>query len=72
MIKDLKELQTLLKLCRKQGVTDITVGGVSVKFGELPRKAAGEQEEAEEPDPLTAAGLTDEQLMFFSVGGAPP
>lgn len=79
MIKDLRELQALLKLCRKQGVTDITVGGVSIKFGDLPPRKAGEPEKDEEteteaapdPDPLAPTGLTPEQLMFFSVGGGP-
>ena len=69
MIKDLKELQALLKLCRKQGVTEIKVGDVSVHFGELPTKAAGDKEDADESTPTDE--LTPEQLMFFSVGGAP-
>lgn len=67
MIKDLKELQALLKLCRKQGITEIKLGDVSVKFGDLPKKSS-ESEESE--DEIPTDELTPEQLMFFSVGGA--
>lgn len=72
MIKDLKELEKLLKLCRKQGVLDLSWDGVSFKLGSLPSKpnANGGDEELEEQegvDPMT--GLTQEQLMFYS---APP
>lgn len=68
MIKDLKELQMLLKLCRKQGVTKINLGGVSIEFGDMPRKRA-ESDDQDEPE---TEELTPEQLMFFSAGGAPP
>jgi hypothetical protein len=36
MINDLKEFEKFLKICRKQGVTDVTLSGVSVKLGDLP------------------------------------
>ena len=38
MIENLKELEKLLKLCRKQGVTEINLNGgtCAVKLGELP------------------------------------
>lgn len=67
MIKDLDELTAFLKICRKQGVTDINFEGLSVKFGELPQKLRKDDgsEETEAPE-----GLTPEQLMYFSVGGA--
>ena len=64
MIKDLKELQGLLKLCRKQGVTEITLEGASIKFGALPVRKASDDDSDE--DEVTTDGLTPEQLMFFS------
>ena len=70
MINNIDELEALLKLCRKQGVTEITLQGSSIKFGDLPekkRKRDGEAEEADEP--VLPQGLTPEQLMFFSAGG---
>lgn len=63
---DLKELEKFLKICRKQGVTEITFEGTSVKLGDLPaRKGAMELEEAiEEPDELTG-----DDLIFAAVNG---
>lgn len=69
MIKDLKELQVLLKLCRKQGVTTIALGDIAINFGEPPKKGDGDKDEADEP---TTDELTPEQLMFFSAGGVLP
>ena len=61
MIKDLKELQALLKLCRKQGIDEISLGGTVIKFGVLPVKKSGDAEaDDSEPD------IPDEQLIFFS------
>ncbi len=68
MITTQAELETLLKLCRKQGVTDITVGGVSIKFGDKPprtRKGAKDDED----DEIPTDEPTPEQLMFFSAPG---
>ncbi len=62
MIKDLKELQALLKLCRKQGVTEINLSGVVIKFGEMPTRKTGDDSD----DEVQTDGLTEEQLMFFS------
>lgn len=70
MIKDLKELQALLKLCRKQGVTEITLGGTVIKFGEAPRKYkddGAEEEDQESDEPLTAA-----EVLAYELGGMPP
>lgn len=64
MIKDLKELQALLKLCRKQGVTDINLGDISIKFGAaLLRKSADDEPD---DDDIPTESLSPEQLMFFS------
>ncbi len=69
MIKDLKELQALLKLCRKQGVTEINLEGVLIKFGELPKKQTGSEDDGDE---IQTDEPTDEQLMFLSAGGPFP
>jgi hypothetical protein len=67
MIKDLKELERFLKICRKQGVTDISFDGVSVKLGELPQKSS--DDEATD-DIATPDMLTDDQLAFYHLTGA--
>lgn len=66
MIKDLDQLTAFLKICRKQGVTDIKFDGLSVSFGSLPIKNR-KDEDAEDAD-IPTDELTPEQLMFFSAG----
>lgn len=62
---DLKELEKLFKICRKQGVTDLSFEGVSVKFGDQPSKSTSQGEDLE--DIQTPDALTPEQLMFYAV-----
>ena len=73
MINDLKDLQALLKLCRKQGVTEIELGDVAVglphiklKFGDMPvqRKDA-----PDESDVDTDNMPTMDELIYLSVSG---
>lgn len=70
MITDLKSLQNFLKICRKQGVTEIKCSDagvpISVTFGDMPRKPSGE---VGDDDDVPTDGLTEEQLMFYSAGG---
>lgn len=68
MINDLKELEKLLKLCRKQGVTEINLGTVAFKLGDLPDKS---KEEEETVSNFPSEVLTPDQLMFYSAGGVP-
>lgn len=74
MIDNLKDLEKLLKLCRKQGVLEINVHGVSFKLGDLPIEARAASEAGEVIDPYAnfpQGELTPEQLMFYSSGGFP-
>ncbi len=73
MIESLKDLEKLLKLCRKQGVTEIKLGVVELKLGDLPIEHSGKLI-ADELDPLAnfpQGELTPTQLAFYSAGGAP-
>ncbi len=75
MIENIKDLEKLLKLCRKQGVTEIVWGTVSFKLGDLTeaRQIASQTEETEEdkyadfPD----GPLSPEELTYFANGGLP-
>lgn len=75
MINDLKDLQKLLKLCRAQGVTDITLGEVSIKLGDLPQDYSNTKDLNEEVKDKYAnfpdGDLTPDQLAFYSSGGLP-
>lgn len=74
-IANLKELDALLKLCRKRGVTEIDLGIVKLKMGDLPaeeRAISGPEVDADNPYANFPQGeLTPEQLMFYSSGGLP-
>lgn len=65
MIKSLDELTAFLKICRKQGVTNITCEGLVVSFGDLPVK-----QRMNDSDEIPTDELTPEQLAYYSVGGA--
>lgn len=70
MIKDLHELANFLKICRKQGVNEIRFAGVSVCFGDLPKKSKdGQDSENSEDKEIPTDGPTEEEIMFFSAGG---
>ncbi len=67
MLNDLKELEKFLKLCRKQGITDISFDGVTVKFGELPAKTS----QVEESEEIPTDGLSEDEMAFFHLRGQP-
>lgn len=67
MIKTLDELTAFLKICRKQGVSDIKFDGVSVAFGDLPKKR--KDEASEDSEEIQTDGLTDEQMMDYHING---
>ncbi len=62
MINDLKELERFFKICRKQGVTEISCMGITAKLMELPYK-----NEPSEASDIQTDELTPEQLMFYAV-----
>lgn len=76
MINDLKELQKLFKLCRVQGVIEIDLNGLKIKFGDLPQDRAMDNDISYQ-DPINQFAnfpqgeLTPEQLAFYSSGGRP-
>lgn len=73
MITSLKDLEKLLKLCRKQGVTEIKLKDIEFKLGDIPMEKSGTLI-ADETDPLSnfpQGELTPDQLMFYSAGGKP-
>lgn len=73
MIESLKDLEKLLKLCRKQGVTEIKLGTTEFKLGDFPL----ENNYKTENDPIDPYAnfpqgeLSPEQLAFYSSGGMP-
>lgn len=76
MIATLKDLEKLLKLCRKQGVQNIKLGEIEFKLGDLPESKAsyGSSDEIPSDNPYANfpdGMLTPEQLTYYSSGGLP-
>jgi CO dehydrogenase/acetyl-CoA synthase gamma subunit (corrinoid Fe-S protein) len=78
MINDLKDLKSLLKLCRSQGVTEIKLDTVEFKLGDMPTgpksSSVQDQTETDDEDPFAnfpTGILTPEQAAFYSAGGTP-
>ena len=65
MVETLKDLERLLKLLRKQGVTEFNQGELHLKLGELPHEA-GALTEDEEAIPHPAA-MSDEELIDWTL-----
>jgi len=62
-IESLKDLEAMLKVCRKQGVLAIKVDGIELSLGDVPEnKPKGDtSDKIETPD-----ALSGEELMFWS------
>lgn len=69
MIKDLTDFEKLVKLCRKHGVKNLSMGDLTLVFGEDPKKSRREGETDSEESDAPTGELTPEQLMFYSAGG---
>jgi len=61
-IETLKDLEAMLKVCRKQGVTSISVDGIVLAIGDAPDTG---KPKTEESIPVEG-GYTDEDIMFWS------
>lgn len=61
-LPNIKDLEKLLKMCRKQGITELTMADMSFKFGELPL----DKEETEEAEQVAPIGPSAEEMLFWS------
>lgn len=73
MINSLKDIEKLMKLCRKQGITEFVLKDLVLRFGELPQQQSTVVDiDPENPYSNFPQGeLTPEQLAFYSAGGIP-
>jgi len=76
MINDLKDLKSLFKLCRAQGITNFKMNGIEIDFGDLPAtsqeySSIEEQVEINPYDGFPQEILSPEQLEFYAQGGLP-
>jgi hypothetical protein len=61
---DLKDFERLLKICRKQGVTEVTMDALHVKFGDLPLKNS----QSEDSEEIPTEELSPDELIYYAVG----
>lgn len=59
MINDLKEFEKFLKICRKQGVSDVSFSGVTVKLGSMPTKGP------DDTDEVPTDELSPDEMLFY-------
>jgi hypothetical protein len=79
-VKDINDLEKIIKLCRKTGIESIKIDNIELKLGEVPQKdtqilpkrtintttyAPGGITEDSKID--VPEQLTEEQMMFYSV-----
>ncbi len=68
-VDNLKDLERLVKMCRRTGVDKITVDGITIEMGAEPvvsskATAADTADDAAKPKELGT--LTEEQLLYYS------
>lgn len=70
VITDLKHLEQLLKLCRRQGVRAMAIDGMNFALDELPESKPIEAKSTAVSGVQLPDGtvLTDEELMLYSSG----
>lgn len=78
-LSSLKDLEAVIDLCRKKGVSEFSVGGVSFKLGAEPEKkprksksAPQDQNSTDRFENFPDRILTPEELIYYSAGGMPP
>lgn len=82
MIADLRDLEKLFKICRRQGIVEMDYQGIKFKLGDLPREQGSVsfiEDSGDKKNPYSDfpdRELTPEELMYYSSGGelgiAPP
>jgi len=73
-LPDLKQLDKIIALCRKRGVSEITVDNMTVKLGDMPSKPGSKKSQASTGSEVMsgiaadfeADGLTQDQLLMWS------
>lgn len=65
-LKNLKDLEKVMDLCRAKGIREITIDGVHFKVDDVPVKGTDESPMLIDP----ALNYTDEQIANWSSDGA--
>lgn len=64
MITNLKEFEKFLKICQKQGVSEASVNGITVKIQDKPKRSRVTAKKQSE-DEIETDGLSPDELLFY-------
>lgn len=67
MITTLKDFEKFLKICRKQGVSEASCNGVTIKLGSPPARRT---KSSTTEDEIETDALTPDELMFYHLRDA--
>ncbi len=62
-IDSLKQLEQLIKLCRKQGITKVSISGIELELGTLPIKVANKAANAHYIDPMADMAIPQPNIQ---------
>lgn len=65
-IQSIKDLEAIIKLCRRQGVSTIEIDGVKLSLGEPPQRNNAKYAESDTKTPISDPEYSDEQLLMWS------
>lgn len=71
-LKDPKELEKLVKFCRKQGITSLKSGDFAIEFASqalFPESTYKKNKELKEEAIQTEPAFTEEDALFWSSAG---
>lgn len=65
-IETVKDLEAVLKVCRKHGVTQFTADGLTLHLEAVPQ-----DKHSDTPaDKIPTEAVSDDDILFWSTGGA--
>lgn len=67
-LKNLKELEKVMDLCRLKGVPEITIDGVTMRFDEPKTQPVVDKSKSDSIDTDGFDNYTDEQIATWSSG----
>lgn len=68
-ISSIKDLEQVIKLCRRTGVEAIEIDGVKLSLGTPPQRITRKSSESQDNSLDSAPEYSDEQLLMWSSNG---
>lgn len=69
-IETIKDLEAVLRLCRKQGVDSIKIDNVTIRLGDMPEPKVNAKSAAGQSEYIPTENVySDEEILSWSVNG---